>query len=96
MARARKKTQPDINGMTAKQMRRKKPINSDYLLNIEPLTDNQRIMFEQYGAGKNIYASGCAGIGEVGDWRNKMNKTHPGWSEHMNKMAKMPYSQVEW
>ena len=46
MPRARKKTQPDINGMTAKQMRRKKPINSDYLLNIEPLTDNQRLMFE--------------------------------------------------
>ena len=42
------------------------------------------------------WSEGCAGIGEVGDWRNKMSKTHPGWSEHMNKMAKMPHSQVQW
>jgi hypothetical protein len=42
------------------------------------------------------WSQGCAGVGEVGDWRNKMNKTHPGWSEHMKKMAKMPGSQVEW
>ena len=42
------------------------------------------------------WSQGCAGVGEVGDWRNKMNKTHPGWSEHMNKMAKMPGSTVEW
>jgi predicted ribonuclease YlaK len=65
MPRSRKKTQPDINGMSSKQMKRKKPINSDYLLNIEPLTDNQRIMFEKYGEGKNIYASGCAGTGKT-------------------------------
>ena len=36
------------------------------------------------------------GFGEVGDWRNKMNKTHPGWGEHMRKMANMPGSTVEW
>ena len=42
------------------------------------------------------WSQGCASAQEVGDWRDKMNKTHPGWSEHMNKMAKMPYSQVEW
>jgi len=65
MPRARKKTQPDINGMTAKQMKRKKPINGDYLRNIEPYTDNQAVMFEQYTEGKNIYASGCAGTGKT-------------------------------
>ena len=32
-------------GLTAKQMRRKKPINSDYLVGIEPITENQKILF---------------------------------------------------
>ncbi|CAF34260.1 P-Starvation inducible protein [Synechococcus phage S-PM2] len=65
MPRARKRNTPDINGMSAKQMRRRKPINSDYLLGIEPLTDNQRVMFSEYGQGKNIYAYGCAGTGKT-------------------------------
>lgn len=42
------------------------------------------------------WSKGCAGSGEVGDWRNKMDKTHPGWGEHMRKMANMPGSQVQW
>ena len=28
-------------GLTARQMKRKKPVNSDYLVDIEPITDNQ-------------------------------------------------------
>ena len=46
-------------------MRRKKPINSDYLLEIEPLTDNQRILFDQYNSGQNIFAYGAAGTGKT-------------------------------
>ena len=65
MPRARKRNHPDINGMSIKQMKRKKPINSSYLLPIEPLTDNQRIMFEEYGKGQNIFAYGCAGTGKT-------------------------------
>jgi predicted ribonuclease YlaK len=65
MPRARKRITPDINGMSAKQMRRKKPINSDYLLEIEPLTDNQRILFDQYNSGQNIFAYGAAGTGKT-------------------------------
>jgi len=65
MPRARKRNQPDINGMSTKMMKRKKPINSSYLLPIEPLTDNQRVMFEEYGKGQNIYAYGCAGTGKT-------------------------------
>ena len=65
MPRARKKNTPDLNGMSAKQMKRKKPINSDYLLDIEPLTDNQRIMFEEYGKGQQIFTYGCAGTGKT-------------------------------
>lgn len=40
---------------------------------------------------------GCASIGEVGDWRDKMSKTHPGWGDIMkNKVAKAPGSRVQW
>jgi len=42
------------------------------------------------------WQAGIGGFGEVGDWRNKMNKTHPGWSEIMTKMKNVPGSQVEW
>jgi predicted ribonuclease YlaK len=65
MPRARKRNQPDINGMSVKQMKRKKPINSSYLLPVEPLTDNQRVMFEEYGKGQNIFAYGAAGTGKT-------------------------------
>jgi predicted ribonuclease YlaK len=65
MPRARKRNTPDLNGMSAKQMRRRKPINSDYLLEIEPLTENQTKMFEEYGSGQNIFAYGAAGTGKT-------------------------------
>lgn len=65
MPRSRKRNQPDINGMSNKQMKRKKPIDSSYLLPVDPLTDNQKIMFEEYGKGQNIYAYGCAGTGKT-------------------------------
>ena len=41
-------------GMTAKQMKRKRPINADLLNKIEPITDNQKTLFENYKEGKNI------------------------------------------
>ena len=52
-------------GMTAKQMRRKKPINSDFLVDIAPLTDNQETLFNDYKNGKNIFAYGCACTGKT-------------------------------
>jgi hypothetical protein len=42
------------------------------------------------------WSKGVAGVGEVGDWRNKMGKTHPGWNEIMSKVSKMPGSNVQW
>ena len=65
MPRSRKKIQPDISGMSAKQKKRRKPISEDYLLKIEPLTDNQSIMFDKYNSGQNIYSYGCAGTGKT-------------------------------
>ena len=67
MARRRKASelQPIGVGMTAKQMKRKKPINADLLLDIDPLTENQERLFGSYDDGKNIVAYGAAGTGKT-------------------------------
>ena len=52
MARARKRNNggpPVPPGMSAKQIKRKKPIDSSYMVPINPLTPNQETVFEQYG-----------------------------------------------
>jgi predicted ribonuclease YlaK len=68
MARKRRTTQETQQigiGMTAKQMKRKKPINTDLLLNIEPLTENQEKLFASYAEGKHLVAYGAAGTGKT-------------------------------
>ena len=57
--------QPIGVGLTAKQMKRRKPINADMLRDIEPLTENQKKLFESYDAGKNLIAYGVAGTGKT-------------------------------
>jgi len=52
-------------GMTAKQMKRRKPISSDYLIDIDPLTENQKKLFDSYSEGKHLVAYGCAGTGKT-------------------------------
>jgi phosphate starvation-inducible protein PhoH len=52
-------------GMSNKQMKRKKPINLDIMRTIDPLTENQKILFEAYNTGQNIVAYGCAGTGKT-------------------------------
>ena len=61
----RKKDSPIGVGMTAKQMKRKKPINSDFLLDVKPLTENQEKLFDDFKKGKNIFAYGAAGTGKT-------------------------------
>ncbi len=65
MPRSRKKSTTDINGMSSKQLKRRKPIDSQYLLNIEPLTDNQKLLFDEWDKGKMVYAYGAAGTGKT-------------------------------
>ena len=65
MPRKKKTADPIGVGMTAKQMKRKKPINTDMLRDIEPLTDNQKILFDAYAENKNLVAYGCAGTGKT-------------------------------
>ncbi len=68
MPRARKRnttSNPVPSNMTAKQIRRKKPIDKSYMVPINPLTPNQEIVFEQYGLGQNILLHGAAGTGKT-------------------------------
>ena len=46
-------------------MKRKKPINLDYIRAIDPLTDNQERLFDAYEDGKNVVAYGAAGTGKT-------------------------------
>ena len=49
----KKKTKAPGQGMTAKQMKRRKPISADYMLPIEPLTDNRWLMADDTTAFVN-------------------------------------------
>ena len=51
-------------GMTLKQKKRRKPISEDYMIPVEPITDNQKRFFDERDAGKMIYAYGVAGTGK--------------------------------
>ena len=63
--RKKSSDQPIGVGLTTKQMKRKKPLSAGYLLDIEPITDNQRILFESYKANKHLIAYGAAGTGKT-------------------------------
>ena len=52
-------------GMSTKQMKRKKPYNSDMMVDVQPITDNQKIAFDFYNEGKNLFLYGAAGTGKT-------------------------------
>jgi len=52
-------------GTSNRAMKRKKPINLDYMKKIEPLTENQETLFSRYGLDQNLVAYGCAGTGKT-------------------------------
>ena len=66
MARKKRGSDQAIGvGLTAKQMKRKKPLNLDYLVDIEPLSDSQKKIFESYSNNKHFIAYGAAGTGKT-------------------------------
>ena len=66
MPRKKKSSDQQIGvGLTTKQMKRKKPINTDFLRDIDPLTTNQKLLFDSYAEGKNLVAYGAAGTGKT-------------------------------
>ena len=54
-----------IGSMSNKQLKRKKPINADSLVDIKPLTKSQEKFFDAYKKGKNVFAYGAAGTGKT-------------------------------
>ena len=64
---AKRKSQTPIVpfGMSNKNMKRKKPINSDLMRKIEPLTQNQEELFRCYKNDQNLVAYGAAGTGKT-------------------------------
>ena len=57
------KKQPTMVGLSTRQMR-KKPIGSDHLLDIKPLTPSQEKVFEAWEKQKNMFLFGAAGTGK--------------------------------
>ena len=58
-------TNPVPFGTSNRAMKRKKPINLDYIKKVEPLTDNQEKFFNLYGKEQNLVAYGVAGTGKT-------------------------------
>ena len=61
----KKKVNSPSNGMSKKMMKRKKPINESYFLEINPITENQKLFFDQWGEDKNLFSYGAAGTGKT-------------------------------
>ena len=60
----KKKTTP-TQGMSKKMMKRKKPINQKYFLNVNPITENQQLFFDEWSKDQNLFAYGAAGTGKT-------------------------------
>jgi phosphate starvation-inducible protein PhoH len=65
-------------GGIPKQRKTKKPIGADNLIDIEPLTENQKKLFNAYDSQKHIVAYGCAGTGKAQPLYSKV-LTPYGW-----------------
>ena len=59
------KKKPSTTGMSKKMMKRKKPINQNYFLDVNPLTENQQLFFDEWGKEQNLFAYGAAGTGKT-------------------------------
>ena len=40
------------------------------------------------------WSKGVAGVGEVGDWQNKLVAKTPGWNEVLDRASRMPGAAV--
>ena len=61
----KRKTERSFADMSVKKMRRKKPIDSDNMVDIQPLTPAQDKVFEEYANDKNLFLYGAAGTGKT-------------------------------
>jgi len=66
MPRAKKTTEnTTFSNVKAKRLRKKKPINTDMMVEIKPLTPSQEKVFEYWNNNKNLFMYGAAGTGKT-------------------------------
>jgi hypothetical protein len=41
------------------------------------------------------WQAGVAGVGEVGEFQDKLAKSHPGWNDVLHQVSKQPGSNVK-
>ena len=41
------------------------------------------------------WSAGVAGVGEVGEFQDKIKRSHPGWNDVLHKASKSPGSRVK-
>tara|TARA_Y100000287_G_scaffold47395_1_gene36879 strand:+ start:25 stop:267 length:243 start_codon:yes stop_codon:yes gene_type:complete len=65
-------------------------------------TKELRMTMKEYDEWKDAnpdwdkdWSQGCAGVGEVGDWQQKLVNKNPGWNEVLRKASKAPGAQVK-
>ena len=44
---------------------------------------------------KRDWPEGCASAGELGEWKDRLISTKPGWNDVLGKAAKAPGSRVK-
>ena len=65
MPRAKKTENTSFSNMKAKKLRRKKPINTELMVDIKPLTPSQEKAYDFWDKNKNLFMYGCAGTGKT-------------------------------
>jgi phosphate starvation-inducible PhoH-like protein len=55
----------DIGTTNNKNRKKRKALNADSLVDIQPLTKNQTILFDAYNSDKQLFVYGCAGTGKT-------------------------------
>lgn len=51
--------------IVSKNMAKKKDVTIDSLVKVKPITENQKLVFSEYGSGKNLFLHGAAGTGKT-------------------------------
>ena len=65
MPRAKKTENTSFSNMKAKKLRRKKPFNTDLMVDIKPLTPSQEKAYDFWDKNKNLFMYGAAGTGKT-------------------------------
>lgn len=68
MARNRRRNSGDSPigiGTTARNRKKRKPLSAESLVDIQPLTKNQTVLFDAYDLNKHLFVYGCAGTGKT-------------------------------